>query len=558
MTLAIYLGLNALILLAALLVALLLLRAAWRATRKDPLACMAGFLIALWMFPFGPSELWDVLTTRIPESVARVLAALQTNWPPSAEQDWLVEPLSAIIRMWGQTLQVGPTPYYSEFPGSFLLAWLAIALFLGSTTRRQLVDRYRGLSPTAQKNLLFFLILAIGGYLSIAAIAAIPNFREEDVPAEVAPDQLAERLKQSVTEETFKKTFPEELLQRDPFLALDTLLGTPAREATGGADLSDPTRVRSAGRFLLGREQPAGPQENFSAIVVFLNVKRAKRTGLVESWRVLRSSSLEALLRAQNAALKRFEVDNLGRVGIHERIEHFQTLDSWFSERVADEERQLRDCISKITEADASWQTLVDRVVGADPQSIGLDVVLREAEADAAYSAQWACSTVYTSGIVPPARPPLGSHLTGPFGFMARWLLRTESMGLVMITGLLGFGLLGAACSSFVRERRQANRRSDRPLVENLGGVVITGFGAAVVVFLAVEGGLAIFSTGSSEPNPYVLLFTCLLAAVFSEEVWDWAYDRLKEGLGGAKLTTNGTGATPDQAAAPRQGVPPA
>jgi hypothetical protein len=46
-------------------------------------------------------------------------------------------------------------------------------------------------------------------------------------------------------------------------------------------------------------------------------------------------------------------------------------------------------------------------------------------------------------------------------------------------------------------------------------------------VFLAVVGGLAIFSSGNAEPNPYVLLLTCLIAAVFSETVWVWAQKEL-------------------------------
>jgi hypothetical protein len=73
------------------------------------------------------------------------------------------------------------------------------------------------------------------------------------------------------------------------------------------------------------------------------------------------------------------------------------------------------------------------------------------------------------------------------------------------------------------------------PLVSNLAGVVIRGLSAAIVVFLAVEGGLAIFSSGSGAPNPYVLLLTCLVASVFSEVVWDWAREKLRE-----KLKTTG------------------
>jgi hypothetical protein len=89
---------------------------------------------------------------------------------------------------------------------------------------------------------------------------------------------------------------------------------------------------------------------------------------------------------------------------------------------------------------------------------------------------------------------------------------------------MLGFGLFGSASSSFIRHRAA---KQEGLFVADLIGVVIRGSSAAVVVFLAVEGGLSIFATGSSEPNPYVLLLTCLVAAVFSEKVWDWAQEQL-------------------------------
>lgn len=132
----------------------------------------------------------------------------------------------------------------------------------------------------------------------------------------------------------------------------------------------------------------------------------------------------------------------------------------------------------------------------------------------------------------PPHRPDLGSANLGPFGHVAQWLLRTESLPLALITGLIGFGLLGAAGSSFIRARDEQNKAqqngaqqntSKRPLVTDMTGILIRGVTAAIAVFLAVEGGLTVFAVAGStgtEPNPYVLLLTCLAAAVFSERIW--------------------------------------
>jgi hypothetical protein len=41
----------------------------------------------------------------------------------------------------------------------------------------------------------------------------------------------------------------------------------------------------------------------------------------------------------------------------------------------------------------------------------------------------------------------------GAFRFLAGWLLRSGSLPLAVITGMLGVGLLGATASSFVRQQ---------------------------------------------------------------------------------------------------------
>ncbi len=86
---------------------------------------------------------------------------------------------------------------------------------------------------------------------------------------------------------------------------------------------------------------------------------------------------------------------------------------------------------------------------------------------------------------------------------------------------MLGFGILGAAASTFVDEKRRQQVE-----LKVLGSIMVKGLSATVVIFLAVKGGLAIFTTtNSTEPNPYVLFFFCLVGAVCSDEVWIFARD---------------------------------
>jgi hypothetical protein len=71
--------------------------------------------------------------------------------------------------------------------------------------------------------------------------------------------------------------------------------------------------------------------------------------------------------------------------------------------------------------------------------------------------------------------------------------------------------------------------------VSDLAGVALRGISAAIVVFLAVQGGLAVLSGAGSDPNPYVLLLACFVTAVFSERVWQTAYEYLR-----VQLASNG------------------
>lgn len=151
-----------------------------------------------------------------------------------------------------------------------------------------------------------------------------------------------------------------------------------------------------------------------------------------------------------------------------------------------------------------------------------------------------------------PPLPQLGTDW-GPLGKIASWLISAQSVDLILIVGMFGFGLLGSAISSFVNSDK--NIQSNRPIIENLSIVIIRGFSAAIVIFLATKGGIAIFNNGSNVPNPYVLFFTCLIGAVYSERIWDWAKTQI-----GSRYPagTSPQGSTPLQGGTlPQGGNPP-
>jgi hypothetical protein len=94
--------------------------------------------------------------------------------------------------------------------------------------------------------------------------------------------------------------------------------------------------------------------------------------------------------------------------------------------------------------------------------------------------------------------------------------------------GLVGFSLLGATLSRAVRvdeERLAAGLTSNDLFI-----VIAGGAAGAVVVFLAAYGGLAVLGNTGGDPNPYVVFLTCLVGAVYSEDVWRWARTKMFAG----------------------------
>ncbi len=110
----------------------------------------------------------------------------------------------------------------------------------------------------------------------------------------------------------------------------------------------------------------------------------------------------------------------------------------------------------------------------------------------------------------------------GIFGVIAKYLIETQSSELVLLIGMLGFGLLGASIFSFKKSGNFIESFKTKPLVKDFANVLTRGFGAALVVYLATKGGLTIFTgNANTDTNGYILLLTCFTAAIFSDRVWD-------------------------------------
>jgi hypothetical protein len=177
----------------------------------------------------------------------------------------------------------------------------------------------------------------------------------------------------------------------------------------------------------------------------------------------------------------------------------------------------------KINKMSADIDALGDKIDRKEWQNV-LERLYDKELADLYLNTSEAChlSQVELESI--PRRPSFADTL-GPVGVWTRWLLDTEQMPVVIIVGLVGFSLLGATVSRAVR------LGPDRPAAmtfDDLLIVIAGGATAAVVVFLAAYGGLALLGSAGGDPNPYIVFVTCLIGAVYSEDVWAWARTRVK------------------------------
>jgi len=105
------------------------------------------------------------------------------------------------------------------------------------------------------------------------------------------------------------------------------------------------------------------------------------------------------------------------------------------------------------------------------------------------------------------------------FAPFIEWIAGSKNNDVLLLVGMIGFALFGATISTFVINPLV----TQNSLSENILSAIIKGFSAAIVVFLAARGGIAILNNGKSDPNPLILFLFCFIGAVFSERIWNWA-----------------------------------
>jgi hypothetical protein len=252
---------------------------------------------------------------------------------------------------------------------------------------------------------------------------------------------------------------------------------------------------------------------------------------LQEQWARVRSGAEDTQRRATLTAKNSFAATLDGNFGKQHTDRHYYELLKWFSDTTIAAQAALSRCHDGATKFVGDSSQALTKLKSAlaqngdDTSRVFRDYSNDERRLIELHGQVLYQSCIWTDFLRAPDSPTIASGL-GAIGRGTSWLIDTERMPVVIIVGLVGFSLLGATVSRAVRVQDD-NRPRAAFTLDDLLTVIAGGTTAAVVVFLAAYGGLALLGNSTGDPNAYIVFATCLVAAVYSEDVWTWARRRL-------------------------------
>jgi hypothetical protein len=362
------------------------------------------------------------------------------------------------------------------------------------------------LIPTVTwQRIVFTAIVVTSFYLGLTALLAIPLL-DDKTQSQHTADAVGKALQvYLIKAEVFDTTFPPQLAEIRP----------PSPAAT------------------LQDDAPASPTKPFMKRIIEgeLDDLNRMRGQLQGRWTGLRTAAQGAQLEKVQTASNNFQATLDKNLGKRHTDRYYYDLLNWFSGTMGRVQSVLSRCQSGATQFIGTSSQLLGKLYSNLEQTeTDFNPVFRD------YYSQrenlWRLQTDIlgescVSLDLPQApTPPTIAAGLGDLGTWTKWLIDTERMPVVIIVGLVGFSLLGATVSRAVRVQTDDRPRAAFTL-DDLLTVIAGGTTAAVVVFLAAYGGLAVLGNSSGDPNPYIVFATCLIAAVYSEDVWTWARRRL-------------------------------
>jgi hypothetical protein len=422
---------------------------------------------------------------------SRLVTALSLTRFPAADFVWFL--LTAVIT----TQVIGAIHHAAQIAG--LGSWYA--------SMRQV------LPEIFWQRVAFTLLVLVSFYLGLCALLAIPLFQEKSQSQQLTVEALGKALEANIIKpELFDQRFPKD----PPPLREPTLSKAPEAFAEGAGTIFNMTIQTQT---LMWQDQQA-------------------------AWSTLRATAATGPADWRDQAVNAFMAGLEVSAGRRQTAQHFNDLFLWHQRLSQLTREALSRCQSALTSfVFTAFQTsdglriAIEATTSAASSGLASETVrqLQQGFYPAYENTRRVCQLDDAERPPIPQRPSFSSVL-GPVGSWSRWLLDTGQMPVVIIVGLVGFSLLGATVSRAVRAKDE-NLKAGLTL-DDLLSVVAGGMTAAVVVFLAAYGGLAVLGNSAGDPNPYVVFVTCLIGAVYSEDVWSWARKRLLTTQTGGKDRT--------------------
>jgi hypothetical protein len=353
------------------------------------------------------------------------------------------------------------------------------------------------------QRVIFTAIVVISFYLGLIALLAIPLL-DDKTQSQHTADAVDKALQvYMIKTEVFDTSFPAQLAE--------------IRQSNTGATVKDDEpQMRPFMKQLLASE---------------LDELNQLRGQLQQRWNGLRITAQQVQTEKVKTATNNFQATLDKNLGKRHTDRYYYDLVKWFSETMGRVQAGLSRCQSSATQFIGESSQIYTRLYSdLEPKEPDFNSVFRQyynrkGELFVRLNEILVASCDLSDLSQPPDPPTIAAGL-GELGIWTKWLIDTERMPVVIIVGLVGFSLLGATVSRAVRAQTD-NRARAAFTLDDLLTVIAGGTTAAVVVFLAAYGGLAVLGNSSGDPNPNIVFATCLIAAVYSEDVWTWARRRL-------------------------------
>lgn len=247
------------------------------------------------------------------------------------------------------------------------------------------------------------------------------------------------------------------------------------------------------------------------------------------------SREYEVFHEGQIQSLKTsYDIEGSVRIGRREKAKHFQSIVTWFMQETSIRKNAILLCQSAYADGvnnyrkfinDYNFLTERSKVYEDISPSVDAGITINNLifDFEQYLLSNDNCNRNYLTTDSIPTRGNYGSSL-GLLGFAISWILVGESMEVALIVGLVGFGMLGALVSRFVRSDPEG---FDISSFLEFSLIILTGFVAALIVYISAYAGIIILSDGDSGPNPYAVFVACLVGATYSSTIWGEARERI-------------------------------